>query len=147
MLVLILAVASVLIFFTIVLLLWIADRLESQTIRRKRLLMTAAKPLALLSISEAFDPVYSVLWDAPIAALERIASAGAGGVPPVKLHPIYEEAAAHFPEIYDGCSFLRWLQFLEQTRLISWHGHKVVLTPDGYAFLKFRFVTDAVVEV
>lgn len=144
--VLILAVASLLVFCALVVLLWMADTLESRTLRRKRLL-TPAKPLALLSIAEAFDPVYSVLWEAPIAALEVIASAGAGGIPVSRLRPIYNRAATHFPEIYDGCSFLRWLQFLEQTQLTSWHGHKVVLTPDGHAFLRFRFVTDAMVEV
>ena len=60
--------------------------------------------------------------------------------------PLYEEAAARLPEIYDGCSFLRWLQFLEKTQLISWRAYKVVLSSDGQAFLRFRFVTDAMVE-
>ncbi len=29
---------------------------------------------------------------------------------------------------------------------MSWHGNAVVLTPDGQALLRFRFVTDAMVE-
>ncbi|HYL16969.1 MAG TPA: hypothetical protein VEV41_28305 [Terriglobales bacterium] len=142
--VLILAVASFLFFFIILVLLWIADTLESRTIRRQRSL-TLAEPLALLSISEAFDPIYTVLWEAPVAALELIDSAGTG-IPVAKLRPIYERAAAHFPEVYDGCDFLRWLRFLEGTQLISWHAYKIVLTPEGRAFLRFRFVTDAMVE-
>ena len=62
------------------------------------------------------------------------------------MRPIYEEAPARFPEIYEACGFVPWLQFLEETQLISWHGCNVVLTPDGHAFLKFRLVTDATVE-
>jgi hypothetical protein len=143
---LILAVASFLFFFFVVALLCIANTLESRTLRRKRIL-TQAKPLALLSITEAFDPIYSVLWEAPIAALELVDSAGPAGVPVARLRPIYEAVGTRFPEIYDGCSFLQWLQFLEAVQLISWHGYKVVLTPDGHAFLRFRFVTNAMVEV
>ena len=59
---------------------------------RERIL-TRAKPLALLSISEAFNPIYAVLWEAPIAALELTDSAGTPGIPVVRLHPIYEVAA------------------------------------------------------
>jgi len=143
--VLILATASFLLFFFVVVLLCIASTLESQALRRKRIPLPA-QSLALLSIAEAFGPIYSVLWEAPIAALERIDSAGPAGISVARLHPIYEAAAARFPEIYDGCSFLQWLQFLEETQLISWQAYKVVLTPDGEAFLRFRFVTDAMVE-
>lgn len=143
--VLILAIASFLVFFAIVVLLLIADTLESRTIRHKKNL-TLAKPLALLSIADAFDPIYSVLWEGPVAALNLIDSAGRAGVPVARLRPIYEEAAARFPEIYDGCGFVQWLQFLEETQLLSWHGCNVVLIPAGHAFLRFRFVTDAMVE-
>jgi len=144
--VLILAIASFVLFFVIVVLLCIASTLESRTLRRKRIL-TQAKPLALLSITEAFDPICSVLWGAPFAALELIHSSGTSGMPVARLRPLYGEAAARFPEIYDGCSFLQWLRFLEEAELISWHSYKLVLTPDGQAFLRFRFVTAAMVEV
>jgi len=143
--VLILAIASFLVFFAIVVLLLIADTLESRAIRHKRNL-ALAKPLALLSIAEAFDPIYSVPWEAPVAALKLIDSAGLSGIPVARLRPIYEEAAVRFPEIYEGCAFVQWLQFLEDTQLISWHRYNVALTPDGHAFLRFRFVTDAMVE-
>lgn len=143
--VLFLAAASFLFFLFVVVLLCIDNTLESRTLRRKRI-PPQAKSLALLSITEAFDPIFSVLWEAPIAALELIDSAGPAGIPVARLRPIYEGAAARFPEIYDGCSFLQWLQFLEETQLISWHAYKVVLTLDGQALLRFRFVTDAMVE-
>jgi len=142
--VLILAIASFLA-VTAILVPLIAVTLESRAIRHKRDLALAQPPL--LSISEAFDPVYSVLWEAPIAALELIDSGGTSGIPAARLRPIYEQAAARFPEIYEGGGFVPWLQFLEETQLISWHGCNVVLTPEGHAFLRFRFVTDAMVEV
>jgi hypothetical protein len=138
-------IASFLIFVLIVVLLCIANTLESRAIRRKGFL-TLAKPLALLSITEAFDPIYSVLWEVPLAALELIDSAGTRGIPVARLRPIYDDAAVRFPEIYDRCSFLQWLQFMEEAEFISWHTYRLVLTPDGQAFLRFRFVTDAMVE-
>jgi hypothetical protein len=145
MLVLILAFASFLAFLAIVVLLLIADTLESRTLRHKTRL-PPANSHPLLSITEAFDPVYSVLWEAPIAALKLADAAGASGMPAARLRPIYRKAAARFPEIYDGCSFVSWLQFLEDIQMISWRGAYLVLTPGGQAFLRFRFVTDAMVE-
>ena len=143
--VLILAIASVMVFAAVVVLLCTADTLESRSIRHKRDL-APANPPALLSIAEAFDPVYSVLWEAPVAGLRLIESAGMTGIPAARLYPIYQEAAARFPEIYDGSGFVAWLQFLEDTQLISWNGTRLVLTSDGQAFLRFRFITHAVVE-
>jgi hypothetical protein len=142
---LILAIASLLFFFLVVALLWIANTLESRTIRRRRILIPT-ESLAPLSINEAFEPIYSVLWEAPIAALELVQSAGPSGIPVARLRPIYRQAATRFPEIYDGCGFVEWLRFLEATDLIFWAGCKIVLTPEGKAFLRYRFVTDALVE-
>lgn len=145
MLVLILAVVSFLLFLGIVVLLWLADALESREIRRKRSL-SLQKPLALLSITQAYDSTYAVLWEAPISALELIESGGGSGIAVARLRPSFSKAAACFPEIYDGCSFVQWLRFLEETQLISWDGYRVLVTPEGKAFLKYRFVTDALAE-
>ncbi|HVO63833.1 MAG TPA: hypothetical protein VMT53_23115 [Terriglobales bacterium] len=143
---LILAIASFLVFVAIAVLLSIAGTPKSRALRHQTRLEPTNRP-ALFSIAEAFDPIYSVLWEAPVAALEIIDSARASGIPVARLHAIYREAAARFPEFYDGCSFIAWLQFLEDARMISWHGAHLVLTPEGQAFLRFRFVTDAMVEV
>jgi hypothetical protein len=67
------------------------------------------------------------------------------GISAALLHPIFKKAAARFPEIYDGYSFLQWLEFLEETQLISWDDETVSLTPPGGAFLRYRFVTEAMV--
>lgn len=144
MTVLFLAIASFLVVIAFVVWL-VADMLESRAVHHQRD-VASVQPF-FLSISEAFDPIHSILWQAPIAACESIESGGKSGIPVTKLHPIYEEAARRFPEIYEGCSFVSWLQFLEEARLISWDGSNVVLTPEGHAFLKFRFVTDAMVQV
>jgi hypothetical protein len=145
MLVLILAVVSFLLFLGIVVLLWLADALESREIRRKRTL-SLQKPLALLSITQAYDSIYAVLWEAPISALELIESGGGAGIAVARLRPSFDKAAACFPEIYDGCSFVQWLRFLEEAQLISWDGYRALVTPEGKAFLKYRFVTDALAE-
>lgn len=145
MLVLILAVVSFLLFLGIVVLLWLADALESREIRRKRS-VSLQKPLAPLSITQAYDSTYAVLWEAPISALELIESGGGSGIAVARLRPSFSKAAACFPEIYDGCSFVQWLRFLEETQLISWDGYRVLVTPEGKAFLKYRFVTDALAE-
>lgn len=139
---LILAIASFLSFLLIVILMWVAETLESRTIDRRRKLL-CRKPSPFLCITDAFDPVYAVLWDAPIAALRLIGSAGTAGLPVARVRPIYASAAAHFPEVYDGWSFIPWLEALEQMQLITWRGPNVVLTPDGRAFLKFRFISEA----
>jgi hypothetical protein len=142
MLVLFLAVASVLVFVTVLLLLWIADRLESRERRRKQ---CPLRPVVLISVDQAFDPVFAVLWEAPILALQRIESAGRE-VEIVRLYPIFSRAAKRFPEIYDGFRFLQWLQALEDAQLIAWHGQKVALTEEGHAFLQYHFVRNPVVQ-
>ncbi len=42
---------------------------------------------------------------------------------------------------------MQWLQFLEEIELTSWAAYNIVLTPEGKAFLMYRFVTDALVDV
>jgi len=143
--VLFLAVASYLIFFSVLVLLWIASTLEAREMRRKSI-PWLANPFPQLTISQAFDPVYSRLWNAPIRALARVEAAGPIGLPVGKLRPEFRKACCRFPEIYDGCSFAQWLQFLEQTRLISCDGRRVSLTPDGVAFLRYRFTTDSLLK-
>jgi hypothetical protein len=145
MILVILAIASFVGFFLIAGRLCVASTRDSREIHRQ-IIATRAKPLSLLSITDAFDPIYTVLWEAPIAALELIDSAGPSGMPAARLRPIFVKAAARFPEIYEGCSFVQWLQFLEQNQLVSWNGYCVVLTPEAREFLKYRFTTDALVE-
>jgi hypothetical protein len=145
MLVLIFAVASFVVFLLILVLLCLADTLESRHIRRRKRIQTLETPPATLSITQAFDPIFAVLWEAPFAALQLMESFGPSGISAARVRPIFKKAAARFPEIYDGYSFSQWLDFLEETHLISWNGETVRLTPAGRAFLTYRFVTEAMV--
>jgi hypothetical protein len=143
--VLILALASYFVFFMILLLLWVAGKLEARELRRKAVL-PLHNPIPLLSITQAFDPVYAVVWEAPIAAMRLAASRGTPGVPASKLRPLFRRTARRFPEIYDGCTFAQWLAFLEQTGLIASDGHRVFLTAEGESFLKYWFVSDTMLH-
>ncbi|HEY7096999.1 MAG TPA: hypothetical protein VH437_09765 [Terriglobales bacterium] len=140
--VLILAIASVLLLIAVLGLVALADALDSRSLR-KQVMCASAIPPVCFSIVDAYDPVYSLLWEAPVEALTVVDAAGMTGVRAVTLRRIYKRAAAQFPEIYDGWDFAAWLQFLEKTQLVSWNALNLVVTPDGKAFIRFRFVTDS----
>lgn len=136
-----LAIASFLVVVAFVVWL-VADTLESRAVRHQRD-VASVQPF-LLSISEAFDPIHSILWQAAIAGANRLARQI--GRSRNEVAPNLRRAAHRFREIDEGHGFLSWLQFLEDTRLISWDDRNVALTPVGHAFLRFRFETDALVE-
>ena len=143
--VLILAIASLLAFLVITLLLWLADALESHS----RLVAGHTVPatsFTMLSVSQAFEPVYCRLWTDPIQALELVQSTGRRGLPVSRLRPIFRKAAARYPEIYDGYSFEQWLQLLVDSVLIDWSGQTLTLTEEGHAFLEYRFTTEALLQ-
>jgi hypothetical protein len=60
-------------------LLWIARSLESHHSRRTRIQPLEIPP-ATLSISQAFNPIYAILWEAPLAALRLIEFSGPSGI-------------------------------------------------------------------
>jgi hypothetical protein len=101
----------------------------------------------LLSITQAFEPIYAPLWEGPVSALQLVSSAKSG-ISAARLQPIFRRAAARFPEIYEGCEFVQWLELLEYEDLISRDpdSNKVSITGKGKEFLANRFVTDALLE-
>jgi hypothetical protein len=125
--VLILAIASFLVFVSITLLLWLAGHLENRK-RSHREELLGAEPFTFLSVYQAFEPVFSILWEGPIQALEITRRAGKRGIPVSRLRPIFAEAAKRFPEVYDGYTFQQCLQFMEGSELIQWCGQKAILT-------------------
>jgi hypothetical protein len=139
-----LAVASFLAFPSIMLLLWLADTLEAHQRHSKRK-VHAERRFSVLSIAQAFEPVFAALWEAPIQALELIQSGGTIGIPVSRLRPIFNKVATRLPEIYEGNGFEQWLKFLQDNGLIDWSGQKVTLTPEGREFLDYRFTTEALV--
>jgi len=146
MLVLILAAGSFFVFVAVLACLFVAHTLESREITRRRSLWTH-RPVKFLSITQAFEPIYAPLWEAPISALQLVNSAKSG-ISAARLQPIFRRAAACFPEIYEGCEFVQWLEFLEYEDLISWNPerNRVSITGKGREFLANRFVTDALLE-
>ncbi len=96
------------------------------------------EPFTVLSISGAFDPDHAIIWDTQIPALQLIASAGGEGLPIEALYPFYRDSTRHYPELYDGCSFESWLEFLRQTQLVSVGFYRLLLMPDGQEFLRYR---------
>ena len=143
--ILLLAVASFLAFVSIVLLLCVANALEArQTCRKSEI--HVGPSFAALSVTQAFEPIFAVLWEAPIHALELIQSGGTRGIPVSRLRSTFNEAAARFPEIYDGFNFEEWLQFLEDAQFVVSTGQQVALTREGCEFLEYRFTTEALVE-
>ncbi len=146
MLVLILAAGSFLVFLAVLACLCVAHTLESREISRKRNVWLH-RPVRLLCISQAFDPIYAPLWEAPVTAL-RLVNSGKSGIPAGRLRPIFANAASRFPEIYEGCEFVQWLEFLESEDLVRWHpeSNKVLITDKGKEFLANRFLSDALLE-
>jgi hypothetical protein len=146
MLVLILAAGSLLVFIAVLVCLLVAHTLESREITRRRNVWSH-RPVKLLSISQAFEPIYAPLWEAPVSALQ-LANSAKSGISAARMQPIFLRAAACFPEIYEGCEFVQWLEFLEYEDLISWDpdSNKVSITGKGKEFLANRFVTDALLE-
>ena len=143
MLLLVLAVASFLAYVGILALLCLADNLETRT-RRATPVVRRVDPFSTINVAQAFDPIYAALWEAPTRALEYLKRAGSRGVPISRLYPIFCEAASRFPEIYNGCDFPQWLQFLETNELVHWYGQLVTLTRQGREFLVYRCTTEAV---
>ena len=107
----------------------------------KRDIRTLKTSPTTLSIGQAFDPIYAVLWEEPLAALRLIESSRPSDMRVERLQPIFNQAAVRFPEIYDGHTFSQWLELLEEAGLIVW-GDEIKLTSEGRAFLTSRFVTD-----
>jgi hypothetical protein len=144
MFVLVLAAGSFLTFIAVLACLFIAHTLESREILRSRNIWFQ-RPATLLCVEQAFDPIYAGLWEAPMAAL-RLVSSARSGVSSGRLRLIFDRAAACFPEIYDGCDFMQWMEFLNYEELIAWQGNKVIITLKGKEFLANRFVADAPLE-
>jgi hypothetical protein len=93
---------------------WLAaDTLKSRAVRHQR--DAASVQPFLLSISEAFDPIHSILWQAPSAALELIDSGGKSGIPA------------------RNCA-----QFMTRRRVVSQRSTKALVSSRGFSFWKRR---------
>src|SRR5512140_2574095 len=97
----------------------------------------AGEPFSVICVADAFEPSHAVLWDTQAPALELIGSAGNKGIPLQRLFASYTESAQLYPELYEGCNFEQWLEFLQNSRLIVRNDYRVALTPEGQEFLHY----------
>ncbi len=134
--VLILAVLSVVLFLVTLVLLAFAEAAEARKI--KRVDVADPGPFRVLSVCDAFEPEYAVLWATQTPALCLIAGAGTRGVSKQQLLSLYRRSSKQYPELYDGSGFQQWLEFLEDAELIDIRDNKVQITPQGKEFLKYR---------
>ncbi len=96
-------------------------------------------PWKVISVAQAFDPDYAILWETQVPALKLIDSAGPDGVHARQLYGFYRDSVRLYPELFDNSTFRSWLQFLEQERLITRVGKRVFITAEGHEF--FAFIT------
>jgi hypothetical protein len=140
--VLILALASVAVFVGTLVLIAFARMAEEQQLRRLDLNLPGT-PFRVLSVCDAFEPDYAVLWETQVPALQVLAAEGNRGLSLLKLRDLYRNSARCYPELYDGTTFQQWLIFLELAELITTTEHRAILTRQGFEFLKYRVPTAA----
>lgn len=89
-----------------------------------------------LSLSQAFDPDYVILWQTQLPVLDFINSAGRRGRQMGDLAPLYALSARQYPELYEGTGFAAWLKFLRESGLVVVSVTTVTITHDGQLFLQ-----------
>lgn len=134
--VLILAILSVVMFLVTLVLLGFAEAAEAK--RMKSIDRAIGTPFCVLSVCDAFEEEYAALWETQIPALCLIAAAGKRGVSRQQLLSLYRRLSRRYPELYDGTCFQQWLEFLESAELITVREKRVLITPQGQDFLKYR---------
>lgn len=141
--VLILAVLSVILFVVTLVLLGFAEIAENKRKKKQAVGYTdEGGPFRILSVCDAFEEEYAVLWETQAPALSLIASAGIKGASRKQLLAAYQRAAEQFPELYEGSCFEQWLEFLQNCELITVQQDRIHITPEGKEFLRFRVLTN-----
>lgn len=100
------------------------------------MLSSSGRPFSVLTIADAFDPDHALIWDTQIPVLQLLAAAGQKGISVEHQYPHYARSAGMYPELHDGSSFRRWIEFLEEAQLIAFDRHRVFLTLQGDHFVK-----------
>ena len=102
----------------------------------------------MLSIALAFDPDHALVWETQIPILQLISIAEPHGISVRSLHRAYLESARCYPELYEGSSFKRWLEFLECAQLVTRiDGQRVLLTTQGKEFLHYRITANEAITL
>ncbi len=138
--VLILALLSVVLFIVTLVLLGFAEAAENRKMRTLDIL-DDGNPFRVLSVCDAFEPEYAVVWETQAPALRLIALANKKGIPKQALLTQYRRTSRMFPELYEGTSFQQWLDFLQRSELVSVRAGRVFITQQGTEFLRYRVET------
>lgn len=108
----------------------------------------SGKAFSVLSIALAFDPDHALVWETQIPILQLISIAEPHGISVRSLHRAYLESARCYPELYEGSSFKRWLEFLECAQLVTRiDGQRVLLTTQGKEFLHYRITANEAITL
>jgi len=129
------------VFFVLVLIALSVAQLAERKEERRLFLRIPGKPFTVISIAQAFEEDSAILWETQVPSLQLIASGGPKGTPVLKMRRFFIVASKRYPELYEGVYFEQWLHFLEQAELISLADEKIVITPQGVDFLKYRLTT------
>jgi hypothetical protein len=134
---------SAVVFVLVSLVLTVVHYRERQALERIR-----CEPVGVcfsaLSVALAFDPDHAILWETQVPVLELISAAGPQGLHIRQLYAWFRESAFRYPELYDGSGFKQWLGILEESELVTFNVHHVILTPKGHEFLQYRLTAEPV---
>jgi hypothetical protein len=100
---------------------------------RERVLV---RHLATLLIAMDFDSKYRAIFGSQLLVLEQLNTRSEGATPQ-EIKPIYDQAAARSPDVYEGFSFDQWVAFLSHSQLVREESDRVYLTVAGREFLKY----------
>jgi hypothetical protein len=127
------------IFFVLVLIALSVAQLAERKEERRLFLRIPGKPFTVISVAQAFEADSAILWDTQVPALQQIATGGTRGLAVAKLRRFFSGTARQYPELYEGVYFEQWVRFLEDAELvIIATDDRIIITPQGLAFLKFR---------
>ena len=140
---LVMVLASFLMFLLISVVLVVANAKERRERRRIPGRLLPPRPYRVLPLTLAFDPERAMVWETQMPALELICRAGPKGLAIERVHGCYLVAARRSPELFEGCKFEQWLAFLEGEHLVVSDGERVSITPEGYQFVKYRVSREA----
>jgi hypothetical protein len=136
--VLFLTLAAFLFFVLVIVALGVAQIAERKE-EHRLFLRIPGKPYTVISVAQAFEEDSAILWDTQVPALRQVATGSTRGVSVDKMRKFFADSSKHYPELYEGVRFEQWIQFLEDAELVTiLTEERIVITPQGVAFLKFR---------
>lgn len=95
------------------------------------------RALAATQLARAFDLTYYLIYGSQIVLLQRLNPLGELGCDEGCMRPLYDAAAAQYPNVYKEYDFGKWINFLASMNLITTRPGHVQITPFGREFLRY----------